>query len=304
MTNDPVCSAVTPARFVPTGVVIRRTIGKTDDATYYTYLPGTFQAGNGVLVIVHGASRQVALHIEPFISLAEASGMAIVAPLFDEIHHPDYQRLGRRRRHADRVLIAILEDAADWLSIGSSTYIAGFSGGAQFAQRFTFAYPERIRAAALVAPGWYTFPDATRRYPYGIATSRRRPDLKFDPEAFLVVPITVFVGDRDEGGAHLRRTPRLDTQQGVTRVARARTFVATMREAADRYGLSVRTALVEIPGIGHEFDRLANDGDLAVRVGAAFFGPGSCTDVTVQVASARPIGIDGFDGNNVEALPG
>jgi len=42
--------------------------------------------------------------------------------------------------------------------------VSGFSGGAQFAHRFAFAHPERVRAVAAHSAGSYDPPPARARH--------------------------------------------------------------------------------------------------------------------------------------------
>ena len=212
-----------------------------------------------------------------FLRVPIAARPVLVAPYFSHGHSADYQRLGRTGRgpRADAALHAILEEVA-WLT-GASTariHLFGFSGGAQFAHRYAMAHPQRVARAVVAASGWYTFPDSRTRFPYGIRSSRDLPGVRFDPEEFLRVPITVIVGDRDTSSEDLRSTRRA-SRQGADRVERARNWVEAMRAAARACRYDPAVTLDLIPGGDHSFASLMESGGLGERVFAALFGASS-----------------------------
>jgi poly(3-hydroxybutyrate) depolymerase len=242
---------------------------------YFVYEPARGGKDAPVFVSVHGISRNVEEHATLFAPYAEAQGAVLVAPFFTRDGSTDYQRLGRDRsgRRADAALDAILAEVA--AATGARTdrfYLFGFSGGAQFAHRYTLAHPERIVHAAMGAAGWYTFPDRRRSYPFGLGPSKDHPGLRFDPAKFLRVPMTVLVGEADTGTVHLRRGVRIDGQQGSTRLARAQNWVAAMRRAAQRRRLTPLVTCQQVPGIEHSFKQFMDEGELGERVFAAMFG--------------------------------
>ncbi len=222
---------------------------------------------------MHGLSRNSQQQARLFSGYCESFGAVLAAPLFSAERHGDYQRLGRNR--ADLALDPILEEAASLTgACAAQIHLFGYSGGAQFAHRYVMAHPHRVARAVVAAAGWYTFPDARRRFPHGIRPSRRFPDLRLDPEEFLRVPMTVLVGEQDQTGASLRRSERIDQQQGMTRVERARNWVAAMREAAAARALEPRVSLEVVAETGHSFRRFMERGKLGDRVFEALFGPG------------------------------
>jgi hypothetical protein len=97
--------------------------------------------------------------------------------------------------------------------------------------------------------------------------------VRFDPEEFLRVPMTVLIGDQDLNGEHLRSGRRLGEQQGLTRLERAVNWVAAMRAAARARDIDSRVALDVIPGGDHVFANLMLARGLGERAFAALFGP-------------------------------
>jgi len=214
-------------------------------------------------------SRNFHEQAKAFISFCETYGVILVAPTFTEEHHADYQRLGRlgRGQRADLFLHRCLEEVNSLTAVDiTKFYIMGYSGGAQFAHRYLMAHPHRILHAAIVAAGWYTFPDTSLKFPYGIRSSRKLPKVVFNPEGFLRVPISVMVGDQDISLLGLRTTPELDEQQGNNRLQRAKNWVNAMHIAAEAYGFKPLVSYTEIPSVGHVFSEFCDNGALAERI--------------------------------------
>jgi pimeloyl-ACP methyl ester carboxylesterase len=230
--------------------------------SYFAYRPVAARTGQPLLVFIHGYARRAEDHARALLPLCERLGCTLLAPHFTKDEHPRYQRLGRGHdgQRADRVLNACIEHLD-----GAATppiYLAGFSGGAQFAHRYAMAHPQRVARLIAVAAGWYTLPDSTQRYPQGLRTQRTLRGYSLNPEQFLRIPTSVLVGSEDTGSHNLRRTPDLDTRQGRTRVERARNWVAHMRLAARDHRLPSVVDYLEVPGVGHDFAEFIERGRL------------------------------------------
>jgi pimeloyl-ACP methyl ester carboxylesterase len=237
-------------------------LGDTGQFRYFAYRPTNPKPGQPPLVFVHGYSRRAEEHAQALLPLCETLGCTLLAPLFTKSEHPRYQRLGRGAdgQRPDRILNACLEDL-----FGSGVgqiHLAGFSGGAQFAHRYSMAYPQRVAHLLAIAAGWYTLPDPSLRYPLGLHARRAMRGTSLNPERFLRVPATVIVGDQDTGTQNLRSSVVLDALQGTTRVERARNWVAYMRMAAKLHRQPSVIRYLEVPGIGHDFEEFIAIGHL------------------------------------------
>lgn len=223
-----------------------------------------------LVVAVHGIRRRHARHAALMAEEADRRGFVLVAPQFDAETYPDYQRLGRRGlgERADLVLKHLIAQLRSEGVVNEELYLAGYSGGAQFVHRFTLAWPRLVTATVSASAGWYTLPDARSAYPHGIRSSARLPGIRFDPEAFLQVPMLAAVGSDDVLlERSLRQSPRVARTQGRNRVVRAENWVKAMKEAARVRGLEPRARLEILNAAGHSFedcvaaglDRLAFD---------------------------------------------
>ncbi len=237
---------------------------------YLVYVPTNGAVDAPVLVSVHGVSRRGwQENAAIFVPACERQGVALLAPSFIGEQHANYQRLGRegRGQRADLFLHRCLQELNSLTSADTMhLWLFGHSGGAQFAHRYLMAYPHRVARAVVTAAGWYTFPDPALKFPYGIRATRRLPGVVFNPEAYLQVPVTVLVGTRDTQSRNFRSSDRVNAQQGLTRIERARNWVAAMRAQAAAYGIAPLVSLVEMAGVDHSFAELCREGALVERV--------------------------------------
>lgn len=229
------------------------------DAQYFYARPPGPAADAPVLVSVHGISRNAREHVRTFAHVCNSLGWVVVAPLFRAGSFPKYQQLGFARKHAhpraDLALDAILDEVTALTGANTErVYMYGYSGGGQFVHRYAMVNPHRVIAAALGAPGWYTFPDAGAPFPRGLRLDAKAAGFHLDGVNALRVPTAVFVGAQDLGrDDSLNTSPKIDSQQGRTRPERGRRWITAIRAAARSHGLDTRYEYQELEGCGHSF---------------------------------------------------
>jgi pimeloyl-ACP methyl ester carboxylesterase len=253
----------------------RRVLLADPGQEYLVYIPSTGAERAPLFVSIHGVSRNADEHAKLLSAYCEMYGVVLVAPIFSVEQHPDYQRMGRhgRGKRADLALNMIVAEVATMTGARAEKFLLfGFSGGAQFAHRYLMANPHRVEKAVIAAAGWYTFPEATRRYPYGTRMSKKLPGVHFDAEEYLTVPITVMVGANDDNQSGLRRSTRLDKEQGHTRLERARRWVAAMQASAEAHHLESMVTYEEVADCDHSFKRSILRGGLGDKVFQAMLG--------------------------------
>ncbi len=237
---------------------------------FFLYRPANARAGAPLVMSVHGIARNAATHAYRLMEEAERFGLTIVAPYFNKAHYGQYQQLQDPKTGA-RSDLALLEIAVAAARLSGASaeklLLFGFSGGAQFAQRFVMAHPQRVASAVLVSAGWYTFPDATQPYPYGVDLSASELNIEFDLRAMLETPQHIMVGEQDlERDSSLRSSKRLDQMQGLTRVDRARRWVAAMSEFYKQKNASGAPTFALLPGVGHSFAEAVDRGRLSTLI--------------------------------------
>lgn len=246
-----------------------RTLKDDPSLEYFLYCPRRPE-GAPLVVAVHGITRNAGQHAHVLAPFAAARGAALLAPLFSKPRFKDYQRLGRSGcgDRADLALQRIIREVTQGTGISSTDIrLFGFSGGAQFAHRYAMAHPGDVRAYALGAPGWFTFPDETQPYPWGTLPSPDLDGIGFALAEFLRIPGAVFVGERDRNPAAtaLNKTSRVLEQQGESRFERAQRWIAEMNRAARSRGYTTAYELHALPRSGHSFVKTMSRGDLGEK---------------------------------------
>jgi len=258
------------------GVISERVTGDATRQPYFLYVPQRGGANAPVFVTVHGISRNAREHAERFASFAERYGVVLIAPYFSKYRFPDYQRLGREGKgaRADLALDRIVDDVGRLTGAQTGKlFLFGYSGGAQFVHRYTLAHPERVAKVVLGAPGWYTFPDPTLKYPKGIAPAKSLPGVAFDPAAFLAIPTCVLVGERDvRQDVALNKSPKIAQQQGSTRLERGEHWIAAMARAAEAQGLKTSYTFHTLPRSRHSYTQSMVRGGMGEMVFDCLFG--------------------------------
>jgi dienelactone hydrolase len=232
--------------------------------------PGQHSKPLPLAVCVHGYTRQPLEQLRAFAPLAERLGFALALPLFDERCHRRYQQLlhPRRGTRSDLALLHTLDAMAGRHSVDASRlFLFGYSGGAQFVHRFAMCHPHRTAALAVGAAGWYTWPDTQQSWPLGLADAQARLGAPIDLDAFLRLPMALWVGERDTAAdEHLRDEPQLASLQGAHRLERARNWADAISGAGHQRGIANALTVTVLPRVGHDFGSCARKGELAARV--------------------------------------
>ncbi len=209
------CSVV--AEEAGSGGAERRLLQGTTQS-YYLYLPSSYTPERDwpALVNIHptdGDGRTMLLTWERY---ADEIGLVLVSPTFG----PGYHRLAGGE---DEILLAILDEVGKQVSLERRVLLFGFSGGAQFAHRFAFRHPERVRGSIVVAAGDYDPPPAG---------GEKGPFLVLVGEEDAIAPDRValartFVRQLQEAGypVEFALIPGMDHQVGDPAVERATSFI-------------------------------------------------------------------------------
>lgn len=250
-----------------------RTLAGRPDREWFSYHPASAGSSPPILVFVHGISRRAAEYAYRLRDEADRHGVVIVAPLFRKQAYGQYQQVvdpatGVR---ADTALLEILGCVADQTDADlHRVYLAGVSGGAQFAHRFAWMHPDRLVALGVLAAGWYTWPDTTLPYPMGLQglpSGRETETAAFDN-----LPVDVIVGDCDIARDRSVRTdPAIDRLQGRNRLERARNWTAAITAQRGAGAAAARLTLVPDAehGLGEAFAEGGLDRLLFQRLGLA-----------------------------------
>lgn len=226
---------------------------------YCLYVPKTAstQLPNRLLVAVHGSDRSPEGLRDLYAPLCERTGAVLLVPLFaigatapdDE---PGYKFGAFAGVRYDHAVLAMIADAATRVPLRTDrVWMAGFSGGGQFAQRFLLLQPHRLHAVSIGAPGYVTLLDRSLPWWAGLADFADHFGAPPDLDAMRRVAIHLCVGTADTETAVLRVPPGHPLwvegaeSAGDTRIARLESLAASLR--AERMDVSLDL----VDGAGH-----------------------------------------------------
>mgnify|MGYP003260057836 FL=1 len=217
---------------------------------YWVHLPDEYYEEEHpqyeLMVIVHGTGCAVETYIKEGKELADRHHLAILAPLFpggllERDDFNSYKMLSCDGVRYDQILLSMIGDMEKRYP-GVRTdkfYMFGHSGGGQFANRFLFVHPERLKAVSIGAPGRPTFLNPQEDYFWGVRDFKNYFDKDMDLEMIRRVPVQITVGEFDTKYIG-------DSPYGDNRVARMRSLKKNLEEAGLRVSLEI------LPGLAHE----------------------------------------------------
>ena len=230
-----------------------------------------------ILMAFHGAGRNASAQRNYWIQLANANGFMVIAPEFSDANYPglgDDYLMANIFDDGDNPSAASFNSSDEWtfssldplfeaiktaVSGSQEKYSAwGHSAGAQFLHRFVTYLPNsKLDVAVCSNAGWYTVPESTVSFPYGILNGQLPEE---DLTAAFSKKLIVHLGQNDtnpDGG--VRRNSVVDAQQGIQRLERGRYYFNTSRTQAQNRGNSFNWELKEVSNIGHDEALMASD---------------------------------------------
>lgn len=231
------------------------------DLGFYGFVPSSWK-GSRWVVSIHGYTRNAAAHITQLAKEAAARQCAVIAPIFPRAEYRSFQTLAPSTSGSlpEDAFERCLEKASAVLGTTEQPPVLGYSGGGQFLHRYIMMRGPVFPRSVLFAPGWYTWPDQSLPYPYGIGPSKALQARHLSIGNTQDAQITVFVGSNDvrrDGSLNTKKS--LDRQQGKTRLERAERWVEAMNEALGCRSIKLR----QLSGIGHDFTRNVKQRGLA-----------------------------------------
>jgi pimeloyl-ACP methyl ester carboxylesterase len=196
--------------------------------TAWTYRPRELSSSAPVVFVMHGKGRNGREYRDSWIELAERNRFLLLTPEFSDEAYPSeemYQwgfvkssdgKLRDRQKWSFMAIEHLFDEVVRDNGLAAKRYfIYGHSGGGQFVHRLAMLCPEaRFELAIAANPGWYTMPDLTIDYPYGL---RGTPAGAAQLRAALARPLVILLGDRTRTQIirrcveHLRRCCRVPT---------------------------------------------------------------------------------------------
>ena len=203
-----------------------------------------------MVIVMHGADRDASRYRDEWSALAQLNRFVVIAPEFSKEAFPGsagynlgnvFDRNEHARREEKSWAFSAIEPLFDavvrQLDSTQTEYILyGHSAGSQFVHRFLFYKPDaRVKHYIAANAGWYTLPDFSEPYPYGLNGAGVDPGAL---KSVLQRNVVVLLGDHDNDAtdSKLRRTPEA-LSQGAHRLARGRSFFTHAEQQAKALGV-------------------------------------------------------------------
>lgn len=175
---------------------------------YYVYLPHSFgtpeeKEAYPLIALLHGTERSAEGYRNKFKRFAGEMGCAILAPLFpagipDPAQLDGYHMVRSGNIDFSEVFLHMLDEMSRRFPIDTEKVcLHGFSAGGQFAHRFFYLYPERLRCVSIGSPGNITYPDTRSGWPQGVGGLGSVFGRTWNPDAMRQVKAQIVIGGDD-----------------------------------------------------------------------------------------------------------
>ncbi len=257
--------------FTPTGPLSNQPV------EVYYHIPNGDISTMPIVMSFHGSSRNGSDYRDYWITMANANGFMVFAPefsssnypglgdgylmanIFDDGDNPSLSTYNNPDEWTFSVLDPIFENIKSDISGTQEVYNAwGHSGGAQFLHRFIMYMPSsKLDVAVCSNAGWYTVPENTVSFPYGILNGQL-PNSNLITAFSKKLIIHLGQNDTDPNSPGLRRNSVVDNQQGIHRLERGQYFFSTSQSTAQGLNTAFNWEKHEESGIGHDAQQMAN----------------------------------------------
>ncbi len=235
-----------------------------------TYVPVVRDPATPIVIVMHGASRDAPRYYDDWRTLAMARGFVVVVPYLSQQDFPGsaHYNLGNvfdtdsgLQRAREEWTFSLIEPLFDEVRrrIGGEQdkyVLYGHSAGSQFVHRFMYYVPEaRVSLYIAANAGWYTTPDFTVEYPYGLRNAGIEREAL---PGILAKPLVLLQGnaDIDTNADKLRKTPEAE-RQGPNRFERGRAMFLAGKSKAGELGVPFGWQLVVVDGADHDNAKMA-----------------------------------------------
>lgn len=229
-----------------------------------TYVPEAVTDATPIVIVMHGASRDVERYFADWSAQGEQHGFVVVVPEFSVDDFPGSGRynLGNvfdvesgKLRPESQWTFSAIEPLFEQIVTSLGTYQAGYtiyghSAGAQFVHRYLYYKPEaRVMRAIVANAGWYTLPMFGVEYPYGLDGSKIKESVireTFGKDVILLLGDA----DIDPSQENLRQTPEA-RRQGPHRYARGIMMFSVAKSKAEEFGVDFNWQLIKVHDAEH-----------------------------------------------------
>lgn len=231
-------------------------------------VPSAATPDTPVLIVVPGARRNADSYRDQWLSLAQQHTFIVLAIGCSlQVCEDEYQYnlggvvtpLGGPRPESVQfysVPEKIFADFTQRFGSNQTTFaLYGHSAGGGFVHTYMLAKPNAPVSRAVAAnPAFFTFPDESAPYPFGLANS---PYQAADIDTWLTQPLTIILGDQDLGPRTkaISNSPAANAQ-GRSVYTRGLAFYAFAMNTAIERNIQHHWQLEVVRGVGHNSGEL------------------------------------------------
>ncbi|WP_420387262.1 hypothetical protein [Roseivirga sp.] len=237
----------------------------------WTYRPANWKDQDKIVFVMHGGGRNADDYLDAWVELANNNNLLIVAPEFENKFSKyttnDYQEgnlftfFGTENPKSEWAY-SVIENIFDHIksvnNITNEQYdMFGHSAGGQFVHRMVMLMPEsRIETAIAANAGFYSFPDETLQFPYGIKNTnvRLNPDIKKAYNKRLIVLLGELDNDPSLGTF---RTTEPAMEQGKHRLERGSNFFLANQSLSEQNDWSFNWTIDTVKNVGHDYRKMS-----------------------------------------------
>lgn len=243
----------------------------------WMYSPSSRPDTLPIVIMLHGAERNASGYIDQWAPVADLYQLVVIAPTFDKenfkgsdrynlgnVFNESSERFINSKEWTFSVIEPLFDEVVKALgSQQSGYYLSGHSAGAQFVHRFLYFVPNNRAVKVFIAnAGWYTLPDLTTDYPFGV---KNVPSIGAAIKEFISKPTLLALGeaDTDTTSANFQKGPPYSAQ-GANRYERGKNFFKVVQAAAASQQRPLNWTMVSLPGVAH------SNAETAKQAGAFF----------------------------------
>lgn len=239
------------------------------------YKPAGYTGETPVVVVLHGVKRDALAYRDAWKRYADQHNLLILVPTFTRQTYPGANgyNLGNvfhattKAELTGKILPAQANPEALWsFALPDAVFddfktreqteqtgytLYGHGAGAQFANRFALFMQDSLACRIIAAnPGWYTYPDHSATWPYGIAGVTMIDDAQIN--RYLTAPLVLMLGSDDvkASGGVMRNTLQAKAQ-GANRHIRGATFIEYAKQLAAARDIALAWQFDYVAGAGH-----------------------------------------------------
>ena len=245
--------------------------------TIWYNIPKNIKKDSAVLFVMHGVKRNGKDYRNDWIKYSNDKKFILLVPEFSNKEFPKSSNYNlaniansngkinpRKDWHFD-IIEEVFKDIKLKLNLETKKYhMYGHSAGAQFVHRFVMFYPESSLKSAISAnAGWYTFPDSSINFPYGLHGLNFKKD---DFKQIFSEKMIILLGKKDIDPNHkyLRKTKEA-MEQGKHRFERGNNYFKYARNISSKQKLEFNWKIKHINGVGHSNSGMSKEAIKLIR---------------------------------------